>query len=219
VSVLPASRIPLSALLDVHDGGPPSSLVATREVSGPWEVEGEALAVVDGFVMRDVVVERRVSSELLGPGDLAPARGEAHQVLGSSIVWRARGDAIVAELDADLLEQAAADRVLAPRLHERATQRAERLAAHAAILHMPQVRDRLLALLWQLADRWGRVTSEGILVRLPLTHDELGRMVGARRPTVTLAIGELVETGALVRAERKGYRLPLGSRELLEQAA
>jgi CRP-like cAMP-binding protein len=34
---------------------------------------------------------------------------------------------------------------------------------------------------------------------LPLTHELIGRMVGARRPTVSLALAELAQAGTLVR--------------------
>ena len=53
-----------------------------------------------------------------------------------------------------------------------------------------------------LAEYWGHVTSAGTRLPLSLTHDALGALVGARRPTVTLALGQLVERGAIVRQER-----------------
>lgn len=55
-------------------------------------------------------------------------------------------------------------------------------------------------MLWHLADRWGRVTPDGVIVPLKLTHEALGRLVGAQRPTVTLALGELVASGRVTRA-------------------
>jgi hypothetical protein len=45
---------------------------------------------------------------------------------------------------------------------------------HAAITQLPRVDRRVLALLWQLAERWGRVTPSGVEVRLELTHETLG---------------------------------------------
>jgi CRP/FNR family transcriptional regulator, cyclic AMP receptor protein len=62
----------------------------------------------------------------------------------------------------------------------------------------------MLALLWYLAQRWGVVTAAGIVLPLPLSHDLLGQMVGARRPTVSLAVAELQESGVI-------NRLPDGS--------
>jgi hypothetical protein len=71
-----------------------------------------------------------------------------------------------------------------------------------AICQLPRVEERLLALMWWLAESWGRVTSVGTLLPVAMTHDVLGALVGARRPTVTLAIGELVERGAIARQDR-----------------
>jgi hypothetical protein len=61
-------------------------------------------------------------------------------------------------------------------------------------------------LLWNLAGRWGRVRSDGIVVPLRLTHTVLADLVAARRPTVTSALSELARQGA-VRAIREGWLL------------
>jgi hypothetical protein len=50
---------------------------------------------------------------------------------------------------------------------------------------------RVQALLWHLADRWGHVTLDGVVVPVRLTHDMIGRLVGAHRPSVTTALSEL----------------------------
>ena len=43
------------------------------------------------------------------------------------------------------------------------------------------------------------MTSDGVAIPLTLSHRMLGQLVGARRPTVSTAIGELAERGELVR--------------------
>jgi hypothetical protein len=47
------------------------------------------------------------------------------------------------------------------RICERIAQRARHLAVAEAVTHLPRAHPRLLLLLWLLADRWGRVTTEG----------------------------------------------------------
>jgi CRP/FNR family cyclic AMP-dependent transcriptional regulator len=66
---------------------------------------------------------------------------------------------------------------------------------------MSRVEDRLLALLAYAAVRWGRVTPTGVALDLPATHELLGLLVGARRPTVSLALSTLREPGLLARRE------------------
>ncbi|MBV9005760.1 MAG: winged helix-turn-helix domain-containing protein, partial [Solirubrobacterales bacterium] len=56
---------------------------------------------------------------------------------------------------------------------------------------------RLMLVLWHFADRWGRVTPRGIKIPLPLTHNLLGLVVGAHRPSVTSAIRSLTDAGHL----------------------
>lgn len=66
---------------------------------------------------------------------------------------------------------------------------------------------RLLVLLWYLADRWGRVRPDGILVPLKLTHETLGRLIGARRPSVTTALHTLTEQGRISRSQERFWIL------------
>ena len=68
-----------------------------------------------------------------------------------------------------------------------------------AIAHVTRVDDRLLALLWCLAERWGRVVPDGVLISLRLSHRTLAGMVGARLPSVTTALGQLMARGDLER--------------------
>jgi hypothetical protein len=46
-------------------------------------------------------------------------------------------------------------------------------------------------LFWHLAERWGRVRPEGVILPLGLTHSVLADLVAARRPTVTTSLTEL----------------------------
>ena len=66
-----------------------------------------------------------------------------------------------------------------------------------AIALEPRVERRLLRKLRQLAERWGRVTPDGIRLDLRLTHQELANMVGAVRESVTIALGRLAEAGEI----------------------
>jgi len=44
------------------------------------------------------------------------------------------------------------------------------------------------------------VTPDGVHVSLPLTDRTLAEIVGARRPTVSIALGELTKRGELARS-------------------
>jgi hypothetical protein len=67
-------------------------------------------------------------------------------------------------------------------LFARLSERALRLATHQAISQLTRVDRRLLALFWHLAERWGKMSRDGVVVPLALTHRILGQLVGARRP-------------------------------------
>jgi len=89
----------------------------------------------------------------------------------------------------------------------------ERLTTQLMICQLPRVDERLLAIMWLLAESWGQVTPAGTLLPVALTHAALGGLIGARRPTVTLALGNLTASGRLRRQER-GWLL-MGSPEEL----
>jgi CRP-like cAMP-binding protein len=85
-------------------------------------------------------------------------------------------------------------------LMDRIIQRARWLAFQLAVCHLVRVDVRLLVILWHYADRWGRMTKEGAVLSMPLTHSVLASIVGARRPSVTTALGRLQEDGLIERA-------------------
>ena len=93
-------------------------------------------------------------------------------------------------------------------LVERAARRAERLVVMQAIAHLTRVDDRLLALLWCLAERWGRVAPRRRrrLACGSRTARSPG-MVGARRPSVTTALGQLIARGEVERRPDGGWLL------------
>jgi CRP/FNR family transcriptional regulator, cyclic AMP receptor protein len=154
---------------------------------------------LDGVLLQRVTLWGHSTIRLLGRGDVLYDPDDAKLTFGDHATFRVAAPMRLAMLD---------DRVLAithriPRLfaamHRRAGERHERMAAQLVVCQLPRVEQRIMAMMWLLADSWGHVTPAGTVVPIALTHDALGELVGARRPTVTLALKELVETGALIR--------------------
>ena len=192
---------------------------------GRWSVdwentirEGIGLLVLDGLLLRRVSVGGRHGAELLGEGDvIRPWQGEDSAFGPSrSTGWRVLEPTRVAVLDVHAARRMAAYPELTGRLVGRALERARHLVVNMAIVHQAKVNVRIEMLLWHLADRWGRVRSEAVLVPLHLTHAVLADLVAARRPTVTTALSQLAREGRVCPA-RRGWLLfgePPG--ELLE---
>jgi CRP/FNR family cyclic AMP-dependent transcriptional regulator len=161
------------------------------------------LLLVGGVVAREVVIDRTVSSELLGAGDLIrPWAGEGEpKMLRRHVRWHVLADARLAVLG----RRFGAALVRFPEVNvallDRACAHAQRLATTQAISHLTSVERRLIALFWHLAERWGRVTGDGVVVPLTLSHRLLGELVGARRPTVTTALATLRREGRLLRRD------------------
>jgi hypothetical protein len=185
-------------------------LVRTHRLPvGPWDVTRLAAAsadhvgllILDGVLARELVVADHVSAELLGPGDLVrPWQGGARApLLPVDAEWSVLSTLTVAVLDRRYAAEAARYPELTAALFDRLGERSLRLATTQAISQLTRVDRRLKALFWHLAERWGRVSGDGVVVPLALTHRILGQLVGARRPTVSTALSDLAERGELTR--------------------
>jgi len=176
------------------------------------------LLVLEGLLVREATVGNQPCAELLGPGDLMRAweDKESEELLPRSVDWSAATSARIAIVDHALAVRMAQWPEVFATLMDRASRRAERLVVMQAIAHLTRVDERLLSLLWVLAERWGRVVPGGVLVSLRLPHRTLAAMVGARRPSVTTALGQLMARGEIERRSDGGWilrgRPPTGER-------
>jgi CRP/FNR family cyclic AMP-dependent transcriptional regulator len=159
--------------------------------------------VVDGLLSREVDVLGRRCVELLGHADVMRpwSWDEEGSHVRAEVGWVVLEPTRLAVLDHDLVKRIVPWPQIGLELFNRGTRRAHNLAVALAISHHQRVDDRLLLTLWHLAERWGRVRRDGIVVPLPLSHQRLADLVGAQRPSVTTAMGELARAGALSRSE------------------
>jgi hypothetical protein len=169
---------------------------------------GLGLLLLDGVVALDVQVGDRVASELVGAGDLlAPWTSDDDVVLLASDVYsRALVRTRIAVLDEAFVNRVRPWPQIVHALLRRAVRRAMELNVHRAATCHPRADARIALLLWHLAERWGVVEPDGILVPLPLTHRLIGQLVGAERPSVSHALSRLAGTG-LISRRREGLIL------------
>jgi len=166
------------------------------------------LLVLDGLIERVVVLAGRRSAELLGPGDvLRPWEHDATgPVIPLAVAWEVLTPTRLAVLDAGFARRVAPWPAIGAAIVGRCVRRTQDLAFQLGLSTHTRVDVRLLLLLWHLASRWGRVTLDGVHLPLRLTHKLLGELVGARRPSVTLAATNLARL-ELVFHERDGWHL------------
>jgi CRP/FNR family cyclic AMP-dependent transcriptional regulator len=165
--------------------------------------------VVEGVVLKVTSFAGRSALELLGPGDLlAPPLTAARQVESPAVSrYMAHGLASVAELDDRFRHAAQRWPALLDCLHECLGRQTHRASRHLAILHLPRVEDRIVALFADLAERFGRMTPDGVVIGLALTHQVIGDLVASRRPTVTLALHTLAAQGVVERLDDGRWHL------------
>lgn len=210
---------PTVALLD-HDpalGGAldPARLAAARRAAratavtlprGRWDAAALAARcplgalLLAGVVGREATLETTRSLQLLGRGDLlVPTAALGEALVDVDVAWHVLEPATLALLDERFLLTVRRWPELVAALFQRLAAQVARSGTQRAIGQLPRVEQRVRVLLWFLAERWGRVTPDGVVLPLALTHALLGRLVGARRPTVTLALRVLAADGAVRR--------------------
>lgn len=214
------SRAPTTRLLDsdpaLAEGLAPREREAASEAltaplkmleKGPWQPEDRprepghfGFFIVEGLLVRRVVVGSGSSAELLGGGDLLWPWDEEGSSF-STISWEVLDRTTLLVLGPRLAQSIAHWPAILSNLVVRGTRRSRALAADAALASVVGISDRVLILLWQIAERWGEVRRDGIRIQIRLPHRILAELVGARRPSVTSALAELQQEGRLRFAE------------------
>lgn len=156
---------------------------------------GPGVLVLDGVIAVNVQVGDRVAAELLGSGDIVEACEEGDDLLACATEWRGLVPTRFAVLDDGFVQRVRPWPQIMQALLTRVERRARNLNVQRAIACQPRLEVRLALLLWHLAARWGRVEPGGIRLPLPLTHQLLGRLIGAERPSVSHALARLARSG------------------------
>lgn len=217
------NHLPRVALLeadpDLGEGLDASSVVELRRTAvaavwsldtGCWHGAGESfdprghlgLFVLEGILTRDVLLAGTGASELLGVGDLLrPWDDDEFASVPVESTWRVLEPTRLAVLDHRFAATVSRWPEFIAALMSRYVRRSRWLALQVTISHKRRVDARLLVLFWNMADRWGRARRDGVFVAAPLTHELLGRLVGAQRPSVTTALNQLAERGLVLRQD------------------
>jgi CRP-like cAMP-binding protein len=168
-------------------------------------------AVEQGMLLREARLAGATAMEVLGPGDLVLIGEDDVGALPTELAFRAEVDSRVLILDDVMLAASTRWPRLTRRLLEAAATEIDRVTRCHAIAHLPRADDRVLAMLWELAGRFGRVATDGVHVGVSVTHATLGHLIGARRPTVSLALLNLSDRGLVDAIGPREWRLAHGS--------
>lgn len=214
----------LDALPELFDAIPADRLEQARHAlrarallvrKGRWEAESDArfidggigFLVIDGALVRCVTAAHRTSGELLGPGDVVtPTPLGEEPPFGT--YWRSISDVRLAVLDARFARAAAMVPETLPTLIAAATRRTGAVSRQLVIVQSQAVEQRILVTLRYLAERWGVMTRDGLVLPGFLSHGTLSLLLGARRPSVTSAMVRLQSRGVVERRADGRWVLP-----------
>ncbi len=183
-----------------------------RGVHDPSSVGGPellGLLVLDGLLVRGVQVAQRRCGELVAPGALLRPWDNfgKYAPMPFEIRWRVIQPVRLALIDQRISAVSARWPALLHGLIQRAVERSHALALNVAIHCLQHVELRLLVLFWHLADRFGRVTAEGIVIPLKLSHSDLAELIGSQRPSVSTHLSRLSARGEVIRREDRTWLL------------
>lgn len=169
---------------------------------------GFGLLVLEGVLTRTVVVHGKSVVDLYTAGDLLhPWSLQAEfPSVPAEASWRIVERTKLAVLDGYFAERVGPLPHVGRELQFRAGRRSDRELLMRGLAQSP-LKLRILTFLWLLSDQVGKVTREGRVLPLRLSHATLGELVGARRTSVTSAMGELSDRGEVVRRPGGGWLL------------
>lgn len=189
-----------------------SVAVVLRRAAGLWQArqdaqhgrDGLGLLVVEGMLVRRVGLEGHYGAELLSAGDLVqPAAHDGeYATLPFEATWRVLAPLCLAVLDLDWMTRMGPFPEVMAEITRRVMVRSRRLAVMMAIAQHRQLDHRLRLFFWELADRYGHVGPDGVRLDLELTHELIAHLVGARRPSVSVALSRLERDGHVRRRGR-----------------
>ena len=174
--------------------------------------------VIEGMALMAVALGGRSCLRLVGPGDVVLLGDTAPGPIPVTRNWQIRSRAQFLVFDQRLGTIAHYWPALFAAVLARAAQHANLAFLQQAISQLPRVDERLLALLWTLAERYGTTSANGVHVQIDLSHETLAQMIGARRPTVSLGLSRLIDAQLLAIA-KDGYLLAPESIRLLSSVA
>jgi hypothetical protein len=159
------------------------------------------LLVLEGLIARHLCFGEIAAPELLGPGDLLRpwARRSTREEV-TEVRWQLLTDVHVASLSQEFAARIAPWPELAAALLDRIAQRTDSQVLLAALRQARRVDNRVLLALWYLSGRWGEPDGAGRRLSIQrLTGETLARIVGGRRQSVSTALGNLADRGAIRR--------------------
>ena len=142
-----------------------------------------AASVIDGMLVHRMRLRTQTGLRLLAPGDIITREPSFHEGALEDSVFAAVGDVSIALFDDHLLIAARRCPRLVAALLLRLDQQSRRATSQMMICQLPRVEDRVLTMMWLLAETWGRVTPAGTFLRCGsrTRRSENGRSTAADR--------------------------------------
>jgi CRP/FNR family transcriptional regulator, cyclic AMP receptor protein len=181
------------------------------EAARPAASEQFGYLVLRGTILQRLTLAGRATVDLLGPGDVVRPWGGVEDIseLVNPTRWQPLSEVDLAALDRVFLIEAAPWPEISVALANRVGRRVRSLLLRLAVAQIPQLETRLRVVLWDLADRFGHVHRDGVLLALRLRQDVVAALVSASRSAVNRKLASLERHGDIESTSR-GWLLRAG---------
>lgn len=195
------SDVPRSVATDLTSRGTLRRVARNQTIFEEGQSGGSVFCLIEGKVKltRAGVTGQQEIYIVVGPGDvfgnLSPFMPQLR--LGSAV---AMTPSVAVEFDRESLRWwITTHHPAAIRVFQIAVDRANTLLEVMEDLLAPEISNRVARVLLRHAERFGRVTSEGVRVTLDLSQHELAQHVGASRERVNRALSAFARRGWVTR--------------------
>jgi CRP/FNR family transcriptional regulator len=148
-------------------------------------------------VSRATADGKEVTVAILGAGDIFGEDSLFGQATRTTVATCMEETLICTAAADDLFALLSGNPTLALNVAQILSERLDDASATIEDLALAKVSERLMHLFERLSGEHGRLTAEGTLLDVRLTHNDLASIIGSTRETVTLEIATLVRSGRI----------------------
>lgn len=163
----------------------------------PSDLGSTVLVLLEGRVkIKSVTPDgKEAILAFIEPGEVFGELALVHEAKRGEFAETALASVVCAIPRETMLHVMGADAQTALRITKLMGLRQQRIENRVKNMLFRSFRDRVAALLIELAERYGRRNGDGVEIGLRLSHQEIASLIGATRETVTILLGELQNEG------------------------
>lgn len=192
-------------LLEYFEKGKELSFGKDEIILRPYEESGGVYMLLSGFVSAYTITNYGETNLLVinKPGELFPLASTLRG-LQSSLYRQAKTDVVLRRVSrAAFLSSMSANNIIANAVNRQLLDLAAIYEDRVKQLEFRTARERVMASFYIMSTRYGQPHADGILLAVPITHQDIADMLNMTRETASREIERLVRQGVIQQVNRQ----------------